>query len=96
MITGKMVLIIVDQFVGRLFLILAILLLALAVLAWPPQGIQFGLPAFLFLAAACSGLVGGLFFFVVRGLKRGAPWQWTAQIAAALVILGVVLLTATF
>ncbi|MBM4160292.1 MAG: hypothetical protein FJ217_04240 [Ignavibacteria bacterium] len=89
-----MALIIVDQFIGRLFLILAIFLLAVAILAWPPRGVLFRLPALLFLAAAFSGLVGGLFFFAAKGLRRDTSWQWIAQGAAVLVVLCIALLTA--
>jgi len=95
MATGKTILIAVDRFIGRLFLILAALFVGMAVLALPPEGFFFALPFLLFMVAVVLGIIGSLFYLAVRGLKRDTPWQWIAQIVPILIILCIVLLSLT-
>lgn len=92
MVTGKTILIAVDRFIGRLFLIFAALFVGMAILALPPEGFFFALPILLFLAALFLGMIGGLFFIAVKGLRQRAPWQWPAQVAPILVIVCIILL----
>jgi phosphoglycerol transferase MdoB-like AlkP superfamily enzyme len=95
MATGKTILITVDRFIGRLFLILAALFVGMAVLALPPEGFFFALPFLLFMVAVVLGIIGSLFYLAVRGLKRDAQWQWIAQVVPILIILCIVLLSLT-
>ena len=95
MATGKTILIAVDRFIGRLFLILAALFVGMAVLALPPEGFFFALPFLLFMVAVVLGIIGSLFYLAVRGLKRDARWQWIAQVVPILIILCIVLLSLT-
>jgi hypothetical protein len=90
-ITPKTILIAFDQFLARLFLIAAALVLGLMILALPPEGLFFALPFLLFLVAAVLGFIGSLFLLAVRGLRRGARWCWLVQIAPFVLLGGVLL-----
>jgi hypothetical protein len=91
-VTAKIILISVDRFIGRLFLIAGFLLTGLGILALPPEGFFFALPMLLFMTALLLAAIGGLFFLAVKGLKRDAPWQWITQIVPLVVILCIVVL----
>jgi hypothetical protein len=58
--------------IGIFFLICAATLVALAIAAWPPEGLFFGLPFLFLIPALFCGIVGGLLLLFTRG-PRGLP-----------------------
>jgi hypothetical protein len=59
--------------IGIVFLLMAVVLLALAIASWPPEGLFFALPFFFLFPAIIFGIVGGVLLLIAHLIKGPSP-----------------------